>query len=440
MGGRLREIPNLKGGDSRRAGRPREAGRLLEEVPLIATLLRNMMPADHPRDFISEARSLDELCYVFESIALGRHDRIDPSLASEPESAILRLSPEGEKELIDKHVINRVFRAWIHATWIFDDWHEEFSGATPFQALSVGDQDIWMGEAMLSVSLERRVVSDVLRGGGAAEQLTIIPQYFDREVLARSGGAFMYGLREMERHKEGVVAPNFDPQFRDYAIRVRLVKQMAESLPSYALSDMDDGQVYWRLSFEQAASRIVADLYRNFDLKVQAAIAKDVDSVLMSALVAQHEGKVEYVVIDHLFEPLWEILAEHDSRLVSYDRVLRAKDSNFKKDMKDPDFAHSTAVLYKLGFFFDDMFLLPADRYFNAVEIVRQDKETFINGIVNLYQILNKAPRSPLEERGPAPYPNWDEFKHERSVEDVLGMWSNPPTCFRFHPWTACIL
>jgi hypothetical protein len=92
----------------------------------------------------------------------------------------------------------------------------------------------------------------------------------------------------------------------------------------------------------------------------------------------------------------------------------------------------------------DSDVLFPLDRYFNAVEIVWQDKETYIHTLSVLYAMLSDgSARVPF-----ARIPKHDlvgravrEAELATRTDRIERMWFNPCTCFRLldrvHPFFA---
>ncbi len=390
---------------------------------------------------IDSPRSAHELCELFSMLFFGRVENFYKELSSDPKVKDTHFSKIAEKSLKDHHVINRIFRCWYQTNWLHENWAGDFDGATPRQELSASISQIGTGEAMLSVAIESKFVSQGV-GESWREQLEVVPRIYSRDDLKNAGGAFLYGLRELKLHKTGVVAPNFDPEFRDFAKRLRTLKTNADSLDSYTLHDMPEELVYWRLFIENAVMGILSALPVSFTTSNLHEAHQDFVTILLGFAGIQKDGECLYISIDKLFGYFWVILSKYDKTLVPYNEIIVTNSDEVDEvKMRNPVYAHSSAVLYLLGYNFDAKFLFPADRYFNAVEIVWQNKLTFVESLSIFYYLLNNnlsmLPPPNTDKEMTAMY---ERFNIGSTSQHRDAMWFNPPTCFRFHAWTLEIV
>jgi hypothetical protein len=265
----------------------------------------------------------------------------------------------------------------------------------------------------------------------------VVPKLFTKKDLQSAGGAFLYGLAELKTNKIGVVAPNYDPGFRSFAERLQKITAMAESLPSYALRDMPDEIVYWRLFIEQAVSNILSLLPVSMCRGDLPRIHEGVTSILLGSMGLQKDGEFDYCEIDRLFGFFWEVFSRYDHELMPYKEMLRSDSAPTDKELRPLDRSH--ALLYRLGYLFDEQFLFPADRYFNAVEIVWQDKMTFLSNLYGSIGLMNKneTEASFDEETDPLLREMFDIVHTTGTLENLF---FNPPTCYRVHDWALDIV
>lgn len=376
-------------------------------------------------------RSEAELCALFSDLVFMRYDQ---GLSH------AELSAGGRQTLLTSNLINRIFRAWYQIAWGDTSWNDAFAGETPRQELSALYPDIENGKAMLSVVLTEFISSPYMGNCGVGTRLEATPKLFTEKDLQRVGGAFLYGLAELKIHNDAIVAPNYDPGFRIFAERLQQIKAMAESLPSYALRDLPDEVVYWRLFIEDTSFSILSSLPLIMRDNDRERLRNEFVTVLLGAMGMQKDGEVEYFSIDTLFGHFWTLFSHYDHELVSYKQVLRdSLPSDRKRGKKSTRLDRSRAVLYRLGCMFDEKFLFPADRYFNAVEIVWQDKKTFMNNLYVTIDTMNKNTTHAEFKDEPDP-----KLRELFNVTHTMGMlenlFFNPPTCFRVYDWALAIV
>lgn len=380
------------------------------------------------RDFESifpDPRSEQEMCLLFNDLLfmrLGYH-------TSDGEHGS-HLSAEGQRKLVASNVVNRIFRSWYQTNWGNTDWHDDFAGHTPRQELSAYRPDIGTGDALLSILLEEKILSPLSGDGTGGMQVGAMMHLFTRSELDSAGGAFLYGLHELVKNERGIVAPNHDPDFHRFAKHMQRIKEMAESLPSYALGDMPLEVIYWRLFIEQAVVGLIAFLPLSLDEEQRSRLHTDLVTILMSAIGLQKDGEYEYILIDTLFGYFWQAISRYDRVLLPYSEMLARRTEDVGAMMKDAGAAHSQAMLYRLGFAFDEHFLFPADSYFGAVEIVWQDKMTFMNNLAMAYHLVNHD-QSSEDMSTEANSERYEMFGIQHTAHTLDTMWFNPPTCFR---------
>lgn len=372
-----------------------------------------------------------EMCSLFGDLLFMRLDR---DISNESHQRGLQLNAAARQKLIGSDIINRVFRSWYQTTWGNTDWRDDFAGNTPRQELSAFRPDIGTGDALLSVALEEKILSPLSGDGTGGARLEAIPRLFTRDALSVAGGAFMYGLHELEKNKRGVVAPNYDPDFRRFAQKLERVKQFAESLASYNLADLPPETVYWRLFIDHAIADVLSFLPLSLDEKPQMRLHGDMVTILMGAMGLQKDGEFDYISIDALFGYFWHAISRCDRTLLSYADVMSNSRDDIGKRMENERSAHSQAMLYRLGHAFDEHFLFPADSYWGAVEIVWQDKITFMNNLGVTLHLLTHPRFAEKEKMSKSDRKRYTMFGMEHTLNAVSGMWFNPPTCFRVHP------
>lgn len=396
------------------------------------------------KKYINDPRNEAELCELFGDLLFFRFgDETQTGVEKDFREGLV-LTREGEASLQKRNLINRIFRAWYQTNWLNTDVSDDFAGSTPRQELAAKYKDIEKGEAMLSVVMEEYIRSP-LTGGDGNPHIEAIPKIFSKEALEKHGGAFMYGLSELETHKEGVVAPNYDPQFREFANMLRKIKAYAESLPSYALADMPDGLIYWRLFIENAVSGILSSLYPNdTDKQGFSKLCNTFSAIIFGHAGFQKDGKYDYIIFDHLFGNLWYALSEYDTTLISYKDVLDAtsEDKVGELEAGNEMINHSRITFYLLGYLFDEKFLFPADRYFNAVEIVWQDKMTFMQNLGTSCFLFNKDKEilEPPKDISADMREAYKRYKIQHTAGNIYNIWFNPSTAFRFHDWVLKIM
>lgn len=382
---------------------------------------------DTPFDPRSEA----DLCALFSDLVFMRFDK---GLTR------AKLNVQGEQTLLTSNLINRIFRAWYQIAWGNTGWTDAFGGETPRQELSARYPDIENGDAMLSVVLKKFITSPYMGNGIGGTRLEATPKLFTGKDLRHAGGAFLYGLAELNTHKDGVVAPNYDPGFRVFAERLKKIKTMAESLPSYALRDVPDEIVYWRFFVEDAVSNILSSLPLVIRDNDREKLRGGFVTILLGTMGVQKDGEVEYCNIDTLFGFFWELFSRYDRELVPYKTVLHdTLPSDNKKGRPGTQLDRSRALLYLLGYMFDEQFLFPADRYFNAVEIVWQDKMTFLNSLYTTIRIVNKNETKTSSDDKTDPVLR-NMFDITRTMGILGNLFFNPPTCYRVHDWALAIV
>lgn len=381
--------------------------------------------ADQARPPIYDARDEREICALFEDILRMR------LAEGNPEDGELQLTDEGMRRLVESNLTNRMFRSWYQLNWLYDTWHELFPGATFRQELSACRKDICEGKEMLSVCLSLE------------PPFAVEPYLVGRDELEEAGGAFLFGLRQLEDRPDGVVAPNFDPDFRQFANSLVNIKAEAEKLPSYRLGDKPDWFVYWRLFLDMAATAIADFLDPKLSLFERNQLTREISELLQAAADFQKNGKMQYVLTDYLCDAIWHELRKLDATLKPFDEApIAESEKQFVEQVKNETEAHSMTVFYRLGYLLDAHFLFPADRYFNAVEIVWQDQNLFMQNLFMMSYLLNDNKRT-LEMKDDVDVSVRQFFANAQvsgSVTDMKYIWLNPPTCFRFHDWALDIV
>lgn len=375
-----------------------------------------------------EPRSEAALCALFSDMIFMRLDR---GLSQ------AKLSVSGEQNLLASNLINRIFRAWYQITWGDRSWTDTFIGETPRQELAALHPDIENGNAMLSVALEEFISSPYVGNGNGGTRLEVVPKLFTKGDLQSAGGAFLYGLAELNKHAKGVVAPNYDNGFRSFAERLQKIKTMAESLSSYALRNVTDEIVYWRLFIEDAAINILASLPLIIREGDRQKIYDELTTILIGSMGLQKDGEYEYCEIDTLFGFFWELFSRYDHDLMPYEEMLHSDSAPSDRELRPLDRSH--ALLYRLGYSFDEKFLFPADRYFNAVEIVWQDKMTFLTNLYATISMLNNNETKVSFDKKTDPILH-EVFDIAHTTGTLENLFFNPPTCYRVHDWALSIV
>jgi len=248
----------------------------------------------------------------------------------------------------------------------------------------------------------------------------------------------LYGLDQLEKKKDGVVAPNFDPDFREFAEKMKKEKDFMSSFSSFNLHKFSEETIYWRIFIDDAAMAIVRRVQPKLSKTDSSYACMKISNIISGLAGYQKDGELDYIMVDDLFKYIWQVFREYNSSLFSYEYFISEEYyKDYDKNLEDEEKSKSISALYLLGYAIDEHFLFPADRYFNAVEIVWQDKTLFMDNIAILYQILNndmKLPDpSPSEKAADKIY---EELDIENTVYDPKSSWINPATCFRFHNWT----
>lgn len=375
-----------------------------------------------------EPRNERALCALFSDMIFTRFEK---GLSR------AKLSTQGEQNLLASNLINRIFRAWYQITWGDRNWTDAFIGETPRQELSAKYPDIESGDAMLSVALEKFIMSPYVGNEEVGTQLEVVSKLFTKKDLRSAGGAFLYGLAELNKHEKGVVAPNYENGFRSFAERLQKIKVMAESLPSYALRGTPDEIVYWRLFIEDAASNILASLPLTIRKGDRHKIYEEFTTTLLGSMGLQKDGEFEYCEIDTLFGFFWELFSRYDHELIPYEEMLGRDSAPSDKGSRPLD--RSRALLYRLGYAFDEQFLFPADRYFNAVEIVWQDKMTFLTNLYATIGMLNNNETKASFDEKTDPILR-EMFDVTHTTGTLENLFFNPPTCYRVHDWALSIV
>lgn len=381
--------------------------------------------AEGARPPIADARDEHEICALFEDMLRLRLAE-DSSKAKE-----VQLTDEGLRRLASSNLINRVFRSWYQLNWLYDTWHDLFVGATFRQEFSACRKDIWEGKAMLSVRLSPE------------PPFAIEPRLVGRDELDEANGAFMFGLRQLEDRPDGVVAPNFDPDFRQFAASLVNIKSEAEAMPSYRLDDKPDWLVYWRLFLEMAASTIAKSVDPKLSVSEQERLTAEISELINAAADIQNSGKMQYILTDHLCDAIWYELRKLDTTLKPFDEApVPESQEQFTERTRNEREAHSMIVFYRLAYLLDAHFLFPADRYFNAVEIVWQDQDLFTQNLFVMCDLINNNKREMKPRKDADKY--LEQFFANMGVSDnitnIEHIWFNPPTCFRFHDWALDIV
>ncbi|MHB8913819.1 MAG: hypothetical protein ACYC4I_02305 [Minisyncoccota bacterium] len=383
-----------------------------------------------------DPRNEQEILMLFNDLLFMRFPREDGDMRGRHN---LELNATGQKKLIASDMVNRIFREWYQTTWGNIDWHDDFGGSTARQELSVYRPDIGTGDAILSVQLEEKFLSPFSGDGLGGKRLEATPRIFTREELESAGGAFMYGLREIEKSKGGVVAPNYDPSFRHFAKHMQNVKKSAEAFASYELSDLPPETVYWRLFIAQAIAGIISFLPLSLDENQWIGLLDEMETILMGAMGLQKDREYDYIIIDTLFGYFWQAISRYDQTLIPYDEMMSDGPERLDRPAKDAKRAHSQTVLYRLGYAFDEYFLFPADRYWGAVEIVWQDQMTFLNNFSMAVYLLNHGKNSE-NMSAESDAEEYERLSIQRTVHSIDTMWFNPPTCFRVYDKALTII
>lgn len=378
--------------------------------------------------YIDAPHNENQLCALFSDLLFMRFKDNDSTVSDNQKRGKMRLSPKGERSLQKQNLINRIFRVWYQINWLNEDWSDDFKGATPRQELAANLPDIGTGEAMLSVALEYLIPSPLI-GGTGKERIEVVPLLFESQEIEKNGGVFMYGLSELAKNPKGVVAPNYDPGFRDFASKMRKIKTKAESFPSYALYDMPERIVYWRLFIEQAVSGILSSLGLPIKKKYIPELHDTLSTLLMGHAGAQKDGECEYIFVDQILGHFWQALSSYDTGLRPYNEVIApTSEKELQAERRNDESMHSRATLYLLGYLLDEQFLFPADRYFNAVEIVWQDKMHFIQNLSTVYYLLNNDLKTIEPQKGSDPMmqEEYKRFSMEYTAFNIDRIWFNP--------------
>ncbi|GEM_PF-6644142 len=398
-------------------------------------------PIDNPRSYEEVVQFFDEMLFNRLKPKAGGKNREDDQ---KPQA--LDLTSVGLEEMRKSNALNRIFRCWLQLNWLKDDFSRHFAGCTFRQELAAGYEDLSRGRAMLAVQLEETTPSPYY--GTADTRVNklnrrAVPQYFTEQELDDAGGCFLYGLRQLENGSSDIVAPNFDPEFATYAYRLKKEKEYIEALPSFAMKGRSAEIIYWRIAIEQAAMALIRELEPELGFERSGYLQRDFTAILMGLAGIQKDGETDYISVDQTIGYLWEALSGYDDQLVSYQTIIEAIEiPKFieELDSQDEMIKHSALVLMLFGYLLDKHFLFPANWYFNALEVVSQDKTTFMQNLAGFYQLCNNRMQPPVSSFDAEKEGIMQKMGLEKVITDPWEIWYNPPTCFRFHNWALEIV
>ena len=130
---------------------------------------------------------------------------------------------------------------------------------------------------------------------------------------------------------------------------------------------------------------------------------------------------------DDIFAGLWEAIRVFDSGVLSYEELMVATEheKDVERFKKDKRLKNSLERMSNLGILFDRYILFPMERYFNGVELVWTNHDTFLDDL-SATMLTLKGKLKPEEL-----YIKDKNFLDVLSPYDLRYMWFSPCSAFR---------
>ena len=345
----------------------------------------------------------------------------DSADARTKRSALKMELDETALRLLDEsHAVGRIFRHWYQVTWGDESWHDVFYGETPRQRLAAERNDISTGDALCTVNLS------FLKPG----QPIAVIRIFDATSWCEFGGPFSFGCAELDAHPDApCVAPNFDPDFRTFVSELRAMRAREGGV--VVRKGASDEEIYFRLFLDTVGERVIRPFSKGIPPSLAKECADEVRDIFGFYFQEQCEGRVDFTPYDHVSSDVWRVLSRIIPDILPSDVFQEMEDVS----PADPVYAKTVGTFFKLHQIVDREVFMPLDLYFNAVEMVWQDKETFVGSIANMYGVLSKG-KMEVNTFGRIPKDNLvqrelKKVDEEFHINHVANMWFNPGTCFR---------
>ncbi len=367
----------------------------------------------------SRPMDMEELIHFFESLVFLRSDESESARPAGRRKKP-KLDERALRILDETHVIGRIFRHWYQVTWGNVPWHDMFYGETPRQGLAAFRDDISTGEALCTVNLS------FVR----PDRPIVVARVFDSATWREYGGPFSFGCAELDANPQlSCVAPNFDPEFRTFVSDLRTARSRMGNVP--VRKRASDEETYLRLFLDLVGEKVVGPFSKGVPEGVAKECADEVRDIFAFYLSEQRAGRCDFIRYDHLSADIWRVLCRIIPDLLPQSAIENDRDAS----RKDPVYARTIGIFFKLHQIVDRRVFLPLDLYFGAVEMVWQDKETFARSFAGLYETLCRG-RVEIDTFGRIPKNDHiqrelKKVDRELHINHIANMWSNPPTCFR---------
>lgn len=352
-----------------------------------------------------------QLCELFEDLLFMRTEKFLLK-EDQKESEKLKLS-EKEIQLLNKlGILNRIFRRWFQITWGYEGNSKHFKGETPCQELSKLYPELNQGKEYLSVKLVKQ-----------GEKWNTVPCYFSKRILEKEGGAFEYGLKNLENEKIEIVSPQFDCEFRVFVDFLRQGEKVVRKMKP-EIKFENDFVKYSKLFLETAPTNLVLNCLLDLNEREFASLSFKFRNSLIQFFNSQPYGEDNYLDTDKILFQLWEILREKDKNLPTFQEIVDIKRRKEKIE-KDKNFKKAVEILHRLGVAFDRYVLFPIDRYFGGAEIVWTEQQSFFDDLAVSIMLLKKNLKIETTE-AQRKFLNIGDIAY-----NIRYLWFAPPTSFR---------
>jgi hypothetical protein len=362
------------------------------------TLANNSQPKDgqiENEEFFP--RNEFEMCSLFENLVFMQRDYGQGLLEIRPDEM-------SKQKLWESGLINLIFRRWLQTTWGINNWTDHFEGETPRQELARMYPELNKGGMHFTVGMEKE-----------DGRWRVRPAVFSQKVNRRDD-FYDFALEESKKNDEEMFYPVYDKFFRRFSSWLDETIEINKKA-GIKKRPVDKFEERFGAFWNNAAANVLFNLDLDIEKSRLIAITGVVQEILNRFFHDYKEEPGYFLDMDSIFEKIWIVLANADSRLMSMAEI-------HNQGMLDKKNNYSNTVYFHLGLNIDKHILLPMERYFNGLELIWTVKDNFLADLHDTLALLKKIKN----------LSNKDRFRSQKEadiMEEMEDIWYSPCTSFR---------